>query len=600
MRRVLCMFAGLMAIAVSVSAHARESGAAEIPFERAVDLRPFERLAVHMDGRIRSFESHASTLIRNVSGAQRIDGRSPGFTYLDMMLRPERYEEKVASIFVRNKLVRADLRRTLEQSFEDQMVHLRQTSHGMMDVERENALRADFRRQMQTFQNTGLIAPILLRDEMVVRQLRVMSADVLRTARTVEQIGSAMAIREPEFLAGRLNLLPPPAGGFDQSWHTLDELARAGDRGFARDIPAETRRQLVEAWSDLRLSWRREHAPGVNDAAIRLAELLPQVNVGGEVYPSASRLAWESWYFRSRNMVWVWLIYGLSLVPLLLFVVFRWPAARWAGLGIFLIAFAFHTFSVMLRWYVSGRWPNSNMFEAVTTAAWFGSCFAVIWELFLRRSPIRCMVAIASAACSAVALMCAHFFPMYLDPNISNMMPVLHDLWLYIHTNVIIFSYALIFMAAISAGLYLLRRLVMWMQDEQGRFAYATAGGAASLIMVGSGGTGSRLEGKKNSLGQVLDGTTMILMELSFILLWAGLVMGAIWADHSWGRPWGWDPKEVFALNTFIVFLVLVHIRFRVRDKGLWTAIIAIIGAAVMLFNWVIINFTIAGLHSYA
>jgi len=92
----------------------------------------------------------------------------------------------------------------------------------------------------------------------------------------------------------------------------------------------------------------------------------------------------------------------------------------------------------------------------------------------------------------------------------------------------------------------------------------------------------------------------MILVELSFILLWAGIVMGAIWADHSWGRPWGWDPKEVFALNTFLIFVVLIHARIKVQDKGLWTAWLALLGCAVMLFNWIIINFTISGLHSYA
>ena len=92
----------------------------------------------------------------------------------------------------------------------------------------------------------------------------------------------------------------------------------------------------------------------------------------------------------------------------------------------------------------------------------------------------------------------------------------------------------------------------------------------------------------------------MLLMELSFVLLWAGIVMGAIWADHSWGRPWGWDPKEVFALETFIVFAVLVHVRLKVHDKGLWTAWLAVLGAAVMLFNWIVINFVISGLHSYA
>ena len=178
-------------------------------------------------------------------------------------------------------------------------------------------------------------------------------------------------------------------------------------------------------------------------------------------------------------------------------------------------------------------------------------------------------------------------------------MPVLHDVWLYIHTNVIIFSYALIFMAAITATLYLLYRLGGRWKGKRGTDEFARIGGAGSLIVPGPDGA-AVLSKARASLGQVLDGTTMILIELSFIMLWAGLVMGAIWADHSWGRPWGWDPKEVFALNTFIVFAVLVHGRLKVKDKGMWTAWIALIGAAVMLFNWIAINFVITGLHSYA
>jgi len=130
----------------------------------------------------------------------------------------------------------------------------------------------------------------------------------------------------------------------------------------------------------------------------------------------------------------------------------------------------------------------------------------------------------------------------------------------------------------------------------------ATTAGAAS-----GGGAVAKVAGEAvrsgrpgPSFGEVLDGVTMVLMELSFVMLWAGLVMGAIWADHSWGRPWGWDPKEVFALETFVVFLLLVHVRWRVKDKGFWTALLALVGAGVMLFNWIVVNFVITGLHSYA
>ncbi|MCI0363386.1 MAG: hypothetical protein L0Y44_08175 [Phycisphaerales bacterium] len=65
-------------------------------------------------------------------------------------------------------------------------------------------------------------------------------------------------------------------------------------------------------------------------------------------------------------------------------------------------------------------------------------------------------------------------------------------------------------------------------------------------------------------------------------------------------RGYGLALKEVFALNTFIIFLLLVHVRLKVKDKGLWTALLAVAGAGVMLFNWIVINFAITGLHSYA
>jgi cytochrome c-type biogenesis protein CcsB len=329
--------------------------------------------------------------------------------------------------------------------------------------------------------------------------------------------------------------------------------------------------------------------------------------VNEAIYPDRARLAWENWYFDNDQMTRTWLVYLLAIIPLLLAVVYRWRWALWAGLLVFAIAGGLQTFAVGLRWWISGRWPNTNMFEAVTTASWFAVVLAFLLEiLWLRRTSFRGLLPLGAAATAMVALMMANFLPVYLNPNISNMMPVLHDVWLYIHTNVVIFSYAIIFMASVSAMLYLAYRLL------GGKAVYARAGGAGALVITGPDGhTLADLDDsdpvdekararRRDKLGEIFDGTTMILMELSFVMLFSGIVMGAIWADHSWGRPWGWDPKEVFALNTFIIFALLVHVRLKVRDKGLWTAILAVVGAGVMLFNWIVINFVITGLHSYA
>jgi cytochrome c-type biogenesis protein CcsB len=236
------------------------------------------------------------------------------------------------------------------------------------------------------------------------------------------------------------------------------------------------------------------------------------------------------------------------------------------------------------------------MFEAVTTAAWMGGLFGILMEYFVRKTSMKYVFSLGAAIAAMVALLAVRLYPLELNPHISNKMPVLHDIWLYIHVNFIIFSYCLIFVAAVSASIYLIRRMMMKFKHEDGTNDYAKAGGVATLVEVRPSNKPQEL----NNMGSVLDGATMVLIELAFLLLWTGIAMGAIWADHSWGRPWGWDPKEVFALNTFLIFVVLIHTRMKVKDKGLWTAWLALIGCGVMLFNWIIINFTISGLHSYA
>jgi cytochrome c-type biogenesis protein CcsB len=449
---------------------------------------------------------------------------------------------------------------------------------------------------MERFMEQGLLSESLLRDPAVEPLLETLRQDLMRTARLVDALDSAAFVKSPRFLLDSMRVVPPAGGDERSQWLSLQELVAFDEDPAVAAFPPAQRARIGEHYLAMFHGWRAQDADAVNQASVALAGALAGVEPA--LYPSTSRLEWESWYFKARSMTWVWLLYLPSVVLLLLSLVYRWRPARWIGMGMFLVALGFHTFALGLRWYVADRWPNSNMFEAVTTAAWFGCIAAVVLEWLGRRTAMRNMFALGGAVAAMVALMAVYFLPVTLSSNIGNMMPVLHDVWLYIHTNVIIASYCLIFMAAVSALLYLGHRAF------GGQAAFASMGGAGTLMAGGppadAATGGSEGEGRRASAGQVFDGVTMVLMELAFVMLWAGLVMGAIWADHSWGRPWGWDPKEVFALNTFLIFAVLVHVRLKTRDKGLWTALLAVLGAGVMLFNWIVINFVITGLHSYA
>jgi cytochrome c-type biogenesis protein CcsB len=544
------------------------------PFAESVNLAPMEAIAVHRDGRLNSFASHARTMMQHVSGAHSIRGQSPSFTYLDMLFRPDRYIDEPV-IYVKNKVVRAQIADAIAAS-------------GVLEG---NANRADV---LADIISSGLVAPRMLGLPGVQTLLEQLNTDLIRTAPEVQRISNAMQASNPQALVNTLAIIPPPGDDVMKPWFSLSDLVMLEAGRTLPGVSDEKQARVMESVQSLGLAWQDEDAAAVSDAAAGLAATLRSINPA--LYPSPDRLEWERWYFAAKNLTWIWMIYLASVAALLMSVVYRWRGAAITGLAIFGLAFALHTFAVLLRWYVSGRWPNANMFEAVTTSVWFGGCAAIILEILVRKTAMRHVFALGAAVASMVALMCAAFLPIDLNANISNKMPVLHDVWLYIHTNVIIFSYCLIAMAAVSSLLYLRHRAIGGPAD------YAKVGGAGSLVMAGGGAAGmpTHQTTQPTSAGSVFDGATMVLMELSFILLWAGLVMGAIWADHSWGRPWGWDPKEVFALNTFIVFALLIHVRLKTKDKGLWTALLAVAGAGVMLFNWIIINFAIVGLHSYA
>jgi len=630
-----------------------QTGEGPSPFAQHVRLDPLYKTAVQADGRLRSFESHAKTFMGMVSGSRSIRGQTNGLTYLDLMFRPESFAD-TDLIFVKNKEVRIQILDALK-------------THPDIDPVRRDLIF-----------KSGLFQRKLLTRPEVAALLQKLGQDLIRTSKAVDAINQALGVSDPRFLLQNLRLIPPPSGELNVQWRTMSDVlatrsapqdsVHGGMAMPAAGVPgldAELQKNLASAWSALLTAWRTQEAPAVNTQIAALAELLPKISA--HLYPTEGRLAMESWYFRYQSMTWVWLIYLASVMPLLMSIIYKWDRARTIGMVLFVLAFSAHTASVAIRWYISGRWPNSNMFEAVTTSAWFGGVAAMILERLTRRTPFRNVFALGSAMMSMAALMAAYYLPAQLDSAINNKMAALNDVWLYIHTNMIIWSYAVIGLACVPALLLLRHRwclawdqgaipklrllilplaigilnftaylLLMHMIDHAGyglsgkslfgvtgafwgslmimliealgarsrvlsggAVERSATGGASSLILGQSTGS-SFLRQEKPTAGQVFDGATMVLVELSFIMLWTGLVMGAIWADHSWGRPWGWDPKEVFALNTFIIFLVLIHVRLKVRDKAFWTAILAVIGFEVMMFNWIVVNFVISGLHSYA
>jgi cytochrome c-type biogenesis protein CcsB len=254
------------------------------------------------------------------------------------------------------------------------------------------------------------------------------------------------------------------------------------------------------------------------------------------------------------------------------------PLQRWAW-GIMIIAFLIHSTGIGVRWWLVGDYfpPIKNEFESVMFSAWFGSLLGLILE---HRFPHGIFGAAASfvGGLALIAIFAAPYVTgTQIGGEIAPVQGILMSYWLYIHVTMVTTAYALIGMGFLLSAWWLVRYYT------QGRPAIAA----------------DNPEGVPANLA-ALDLCNLVVLQLAFWILGAGIIFGAIWADQSWGRPWGWDPKETFALVTWIVYLIVVHVRVATVDKGWWTAVLGCFGFFVMLFNWIGVNFLLVGLHSYA
>jgi cytochrome c-type biogenesis protein CcsB len=226
-----------------------------------------------------------------------------------------------------------------------------------------------------------------------------------------------------------------------------------------------------------------------------------------------------------------------------------------ASLAVMLIGFG-------LRAAISGRVPVTNLYESVVFAAFGVMVFGLVFGLLARRQ----YVLAASAVVATFALVLADYCPSVLDPRIRPLMPVLRsNFWLAVHVITIMLSYA--------------------------AFALAWAIGNITLAyhLVGS---------RNREAISARARLTYKTLQAGVVLLVVGTILGALWADYSWGRFWGWDPKEVWALITLLGYLAVLH----ARPAG-WIGNRGLVAWSVICFCLVVITWYMAnmlpGLHEY-
>ena len=241
--------------------------------------------------------------------------------------------------------------------------------------------------------------------------------------------------------------------------------------------------------------------------------------------------------------------------------------AKWTKYALYAMAigFVFHTIGLGLRWYISGRAPWSNGYESMIYIGW---TTMLAGTLFSRKS----LGGLAATATLAATILLVASMS-WLDPEITPLVPVLKSYWLTIHVSLEAGSYGFLMLGAVTGMLNLL--LMIFINDTN-KLNIVRAIKELSII----------------SEITLLGGLAMISI---------GTYLGGVWANESWGRYWGWDAKETWALVTILVYAFILHMRFIPKLQSIYAFNFAsLFGFATVIMTYFGVNYYLSGLHSYA
>jgi len=233
--------------------------------------------------------------------------------------------------------------------------------------------------------------------------------------------------------------------------------------------------------------------------------------------------------------------------------------------GLIWLLFIGMTLALAARWYISGHAPWSDAYESVIYVSWATVFFGLA---FGRKSDLTVA---ATAFVASILLWVAHLS--WLDPQIANLQPVLDSYWLMIHVAVIVASYGPFTLGLILGSVVL---LLMCLGTKQNR----------EKIMLNI-----------NELTIINE----MALTVGLVMLTIGNFLGGQWANESWGRYWGWDPKETWALISIMIYAFVIHSRLVPGLRGKWTFnVLSIFAYASIMMTYFGVNFYLTGLHSYA
>ncbi len=298
-----------------------------------------------------------------------------------------------------------------------------------------------------------------------------------------------------------------------------------------------------------------------------------QQKYGSEVMLSDEKIETEIAYntYDIFKKLFSWYMYAGTLLFILIIIqIFKYKSV-WlkntvkSFIGGIIFLFALHTGGLIVRWYLSGHAPWSDAYESMIYVAWSVMLFGL---LFGRKSSLTIA---SSAFITSMILMIAHWN--WMDPAIANLQPVLQGYWLMIHVSVIVGSY--------------------------GPFALGMILGLVALLLM----IFTNKENKERMLINIKELTIIneLALTVGLVMLTIGNFLGGMWANESWGRYWGWDPKETWALISIMIYAFVIHMRLIPGLRSRWIySLMSVLAFGSILMTYFGVNFYLSGLHSYA
>ena len=375
-------------------------------------------------------------------------------------------------------------------------------------------------------------------------------AELTDRQKAIQAVGARL-----EYFAALINgdsfTIVPPQGGKVHAWTTLPN---SGQHYTPDQVQA-----LAETFTRVESSYRSGNSAGFASAAGELALQLQKLSPAE--YPNLKLIRFEHFYLLFHPFRWAWIFYVLGFVTLLLTSSWHRALGYKIGWSAFVLGFAFQIFGLASRVIIAGRPPVTNMYETVIWVAFGAIALSLVFEAIYRGRYFL----LGAAPVAILTLILADTQPVILDSSINPLTPVLrNNFWLTIHVLSITSSYA----------------------------AFALALGMAHIILI---------KGMlKQSVPPLLHQYLYRILQIGVLLIAAGTILGGIWANYSWGRFWDWDPKETWALITFLCYLIILHGRIAGWWSGFGIAVGAVLAFNSVLMAWYGVNFVLGtGLHSY-